>query len=344
MSRLLAAAVALLPAPAAVPATTDIAPPTLHSVQLSRTDVAVRGIAVERLTVSVRLTDESGVSAEAGLAPAARVGPAEVRLTLTSGTAADGLWSGTAPVTSDWISNLHRTTSVSARDVHGNFTAVDPRTVVLNPSVRVTSSRRPVLALAIAPDPATVGDTLTRTVTVTDPATGRAWPGVPVMFAHNETCQADIPPGRAGVTDAAGRISATLAPGHLWDARHCAWIDGDDVPGQRPTTIAPAVATATFRWALQAWPLTDSVPAGENVAVFGHLQPLTADDLPVHLQRRYPDGVWRTVNRGTTTDDSQTFSILATPPGVGTYSYRVLAPAREHRVAATSPVFTIRGT
>lgn len=342
------AALVLFTAGLAAPATADTTPPELRSITFSRETAVVSGLETKLLAVSARLTDESGVRELPGslgsderFSPAVQIGQRWVRLTLSSGTPTDGVWTGGIVITTDWTSGTYRPDRVFAEDTEDNQLSVDPSTVVDDPpSVEVTSSDRPVLTLTFTPNPATVGGPLTRTVRVTN-AAGRGIGGVPIALEDDNTCiESDIrtPTGR---TNDDGVYSEVLPNGtHVY--LQCAWITSDNIPEQPATMISPSFQSPTYRWSVTARPASSSVPAGTNVAVTGTLAPENSD-FEVQLQRLYPDNSWRTVNRARTGANSG-FSVLATPPGVGTYSYRVFAPASELRVANTSPVFTIRGT
>jgi hypothetical protein len=198
-----------------------------------------------------------------------------------------------------------------------------------------------VLTLTFAPQPAVVNGNLTRTVRVTDRESGHPLPGVPISLGYDNFCgegDARSPDGR---TNDSGVYSSTSS-GVTSDAGSCAWIVGDAVPEQPGTIIAPVYVFPVYRWSVAARPARSSAPAGSNVTVTGTLAP-SGCNLEVQLQRRYPDGNWRTVNRATAANCTD-FSVVATPPSVATHSYRVFAPARSDRVSATSPIFTLRGT
>ena len=125
---------------------------------------------------------------------------------------------------------------------------------------------------------------------------------------------------------------------HNWVS--CAWVAA--VSGSSATRIAPVSAHVTYRFVVTAAPVSTSVGGGTDVRVDGTLLPRTGGK-EVELQRLYGGDDWRTVNRGATDAESR-IRLVATPPGTGTYSYRVFAPAQPHRAAAFSEVFQIRGT
>jgi hypothetical protein len=335
----------LITAGLAAPATSDTTPPELHSMTLSRATVAVSRLETKLLVVSAHLTDDTGVREQPfwpgqEFSPLVRIHSRFVALTLTSGTAQDGIWSGGLAVTSDWPSGAYQPLQVVARDTAGNELSVDPSTVIDPPSIRVASSNKPVLTLTFSPQPAVVGGNLTRTVRLAEGDTGQPMEGVPVGLGYDSSCAEGDQRTPDGRTNSSG-VYVTTWTNVTADGLNCAWIVTDNVPEQPATRLAPVYNAATYRWSVTARPASPSAPAGTNVTVTGTLAP-SGYNLELQLQRRYPDNTWRTVNRAQS--EGEEFTLVATPPSVATHSYRVLAPGRENRVGATSPVFTIRGT
>jgi hypothetical protein len=125
----------------------------------------------------------------------------------------------------------------------------------------------------------------------------------------------------------------------------CVRVLGTPQPGvvYPPTAIAQlGQFIRTERYVLRAVPVRTAVPAGTNVNVNGVITPVIVDK-ELQLQRRYSDGVWRTVGTGRVVNGGK-FTVVATPPGTATYSYRVYAPEDGFEMDGYSPVFTIRGT
>ena len=147
-----AAALTLLGAPpAAAAAAADTAPPQLGRVTFSRAAVNVSGLNVVPVTVSVRLSDPSGISEipqamtpsphlTLGPVPGSRSQLHPV-LTRTSGSSTDGVWSATVGVPSTW-NGVVRVTSVGATDGAGNVLYAD-RTGTRTPALRVRGTHRP---------------------------------------------------------------------------------------------------------------------------------------------------------------------------------------------------------
>src|SRR5687767_1356037 len=125
---------AVPPAPAAA----DDAAPVVTGITFSTDAVSVEGVDLVPVTVSVGLTDVDGVaeSVQDGFPigpavrlerqPAGQTREEHVVLTLTSGTAQDGVWSAVIQVPSTW--NGHWEVSrVIAGDQVGNGLDADPR-------------------------------------------------------------------------------------------------------------------------------------------------------------------------------------------------------------------------
>ena len=110
---------------------------------------------------------------------------------------------------------------------------------------------------------------------------------------------------------------------------------------QWSTRIGGAGAFARYKFVVSAKPAATAAAAGTNVAVDGQVAPATPGKV-VQLQRRH-GAEWRTVGTAKTRASSR-FTVVATPPGVGTWSYRVYAPGSPNRAGSMSAVFTIRGT
>lgn len=306
-------------------------PPVLRSIEFSRRAITVQGLEAKPLTVSVHLSDPDGVAASS-----VRIGEfPPVRLTLSSGTPQDGVWAGGFAVTSEW-SGDYRPALLEAADQSGDKLSVrDPDA----PAVAVSSYGRPLLRLSASPDPAVPGDAVTQRVVMTDRDTGEPLRDTPFVIADDAACSGDLPRTPNARTNSSGVYTRTLPAGVIQDWVSCAWATAD---GQPATRIAQVSARLTYRFAITAAAQSTSVKARTDVAVNGTLQP-RAQGKEVELQRLYPGNEWRTVNRGVTDGESR-IRLLATPPGTGTYSYRLFAPAQTNRAAAFSEVFTIRGT
>ena len=134
-----------VPGPAVVSA--DTSPPRISQVRFSRASVAVRGLALVPVRVSMRVTDASGVAQRPHLtlSPVAgfqsRLRPV---LSRTAGTAADGTWSATVNMPSTWNGTV-RIVSAGAVDPVGNEVS-RPLTGAASPKLRVRGTHRPALS------------------------------------------------------------------------------------------------------------------------------------------------------------------------------------------------------
>ncbi|MEU8607926.1 hypothetical protein AB0C29_07985 [Actinoplanes sp. NPDC048791] len=335
------------PASAAV-AAADTTAPALTSITLSRESIDVKGDEVQLLTVNVGLTDDVGVASfddqamGTGPTPSLLFGSQLVPVGLVPGTGTprNGVWTGVVAVTSDWAAT-ERPVKVFAQDDAGNRLVVDPSTVIDVPAVTVRSSHTPVVALTFSPDPVLPNAALTATVRVTDKGTGEPMRNLPVVLGEDNTCVEDVISRPDGYTDSDGRYRRVYPAGQIYDFITCAWVAGPNVPGQWSTRIGFTNGVARYKFVVSATPASASVPAGTNVNVNGQVVPAVPGQ-NVQLQRLYGTE-WRTVGTGTTRSTSR-FTLVATPPGVATYSYRVYVPGDDRHAGSTSATFTIRGT
>lgn len=342
MGLLLTPAVA---APAAA-APADTSPPQLRSITLSRTEVTVTRTDVEFVTVDVRLTDDSGVEewveSIGFFDPILLFPDGKVHLRLSSGTPQDGVWSGIAVVTSEWRGAL-QPTRVVARDAAQNRLSVDPRTVVDTPTLVAHGSHSPAVAITFSPNPAVPNGPVVKTVRTYDRDTLMPWPRLPIALGVDSSCPEDGITGPSARTDALGLYRETLPAGRTYDFVHCAWVPAANAPGQRATRIGTTAALVKYqyKYAVTATPAARSARAGTNVAVTGNVNP-ASQRKTVYLQRR-SGTQWRTVNTGQTRPSSR-YTLTATPPRVGSWSYRVYVPGQPGITGAVSRTFTIRGT
>jgi hypothetical protein len=233
-----------LPAGAAVPA--DTTPPQIQDVSFSRESVAVSGLRLVPVRVSVRLTDPSGVvpaSPGPHLTPGLTLGPVpgfrsllRPTLTRTSGTATDGVWSATVNVPSTWHGSV-RVTSVDAVDAAGNVRS-GALTGSPSPVLRVTGTHRPVLTFDYALLPGG-GYRVHGRASFAD--TGRPLAHTALATANDSGCDLDGGASNDIVTDRRGRYEKSW-PGRGAAEAGCVALIGRAAPGQRPTVIAYRVA------------------------------------------------------------------------------------------------------
>jgi hypothetical protein len=159
----------------------------------------------------------------------------------------------------------------------------------------------------------------------------------------DNSCAESLVSRATGRTDSRGLYRETLPAGHLYDVVYCVWTPAENAPGQPYTQIGGDAAHVNYQYtySVTAAPAATSAPAGTNVEVNGKIDP-PSQRKTVHLQRLYSTG-WRTVNSGETRPSAR-FTILATPPGVGLWSYRIYVPGEPGITGNVSKTFTIRGT
>jgi hypothetical protein len=233
------------PAAASGPvASSDTSPPRVRAVWFSRRSVAVSGLAVVPVTVSVRVTDPSGVAENPhtfDASPQVTLGPvpgfrSQLRPTLAraSGTVTDGIWSATINVPSTWNGTV-RVTSVGAADRLGN-TRLDELSGARAPALRVRGTHRPALTIhhTLLPD----GLQISGRAYFTD--TGRPLARTPLATSFESGCDLDGGAVNDIVTDARGfYVKRWVYPD---TAAGCVALIGARAPGQRPTLLAYRIA------------------------------------------------------------------------------------------------------
>ncbi|GAA3349685.1 hypothetical protein GCM10020358_72710 [Amorphoplanes nipponensis] len=348
-----AAAVLLSVLPAAPAlAEADTAAPEVHSITFAESSVTVSGLETHFVEVRVRLTDETGVQQQDYVPSDQAAGPSVevdgglnryVVLRRVEGTDQDGIWAGSMPVTSAWSGTIEPVGINAIDKTFRNTLDLDPRTVVDTPSLQVQSSHRPMIEMTFAPEPADRTKPVTQRIRAWDNTTGDPWPSLPLQVGSDNSCVEDAGTLSAR-TGADGIYQRTLNANEAqW--LQCAWVTGTARPGVPwpPTMLAVDSAHVRYsRYAVSATPAATSVPAGTNVNVDGNVTPLAVGKT-VRLQRLYPDNIWRQVSTGQVRASGR-YTVVATPGGQATYSYRVYAPGDAAAVGGTSKVFTIRGT
>lgn len=240
LATVIAAAVVLPATAGAAAPAADTSPPRIEEIRFSPPSVWTAGLTLVGVSVSVRLTDASGVQA----APQLTLGPVPgpwsrllPSLTRTSGTATDGVWSATVNVPSTWYGTV-RATSVRAVDVAGNELAADALTG--GPELRVTGVHRPALSFHFAPLP---GGGFRLYGQAYFPDTGRPIARQPLATSYDSGC--DFEGGAVDdiVTDAHGRYEKRF-PGAEANTAGCVALTGPAAPGQRRTLLAYHIASA----------------------------------------------------------------------------------------------------
>jgi hypothetical protein len=222
----------------------DTSPPRIRAVWFSRRSVAVSGLAVVPVTVSVRVTDPSGVAENPhsfDASPQVTLGPvpgfrSQLRPTLarTSGTVTDGIWSATVNVPSTWNGTV-RVTSVGAADRLGNV-RMEELSGARAPALRVKGTHRPALTLhySLLPD----GLQISGRAYFTD--TRRPLARTALATSFESGCDLDGGAVNDIVTDARGfYVKRWVYPD---TAAGCVALIGATAPGQRPTLLAYRIA------------------------------------------------------------------------------------------------------
>ena len=231
-------------APSGPAAASDTSPPRIRAVWFSRRSVAVSGLAVVPVTVSVRVTDPSGVAEiphSFSASPQLTLGPVpgfrsrlQPVLARTSGTVTDGIWSATVNVPSTWNGTV-RVTSVGAADRLGNVRR-DELTGARAPALRVRGTHRPALTLhySLLPD----GLQISGRAYFTD--TGRPLARMPLATSFEMGC--DLAGGAVNdiVTDRRGFYVKRWV--YSDTAAGCVALIGARAPGQLPTVLAYRIA------------------------------------------------------------------------------------------------------
>ncbi len=335
---------ALSPTPPAAAAPAAETPPELVDVALSRAAVAVSGVNTASITVSVRLTDETGVIESrptdsvpmpavvlTNVTGAATAGaPAETTrdLSLTSGTATDGTWSTQILVPSTYDGRWE-ISAVYAQDTEYSTLTVDPREVGMRRSLTVDGSHQPTITMGFAPNPVVGNDPFVDIKgRVVDADTGAPFAGVRLTIGNHRTENCGYlgwGGSASATTDASGYYGFLNMPaGH---GHYC-------VINTRPQMVSGIdqfrVTTALIRNgnhgvqpAIGATPERTPVRVGQSVAVFGNVSPPAAG-ATVYLQH-YAGGQWPTVGQARVTTSSR-YTLTATPMSAGNHRYRVYLP------------------
>jgi len=350
----------------------DTGPPQLVEIQLSQSTATINGLDVVDVEVRVHLTDDTGVvttprtTTQPGtpLIQLVRTGTIgfgaglpqdedEPPLTLTSGTAADGWWTGTAHVTSQWNGNWD-VDLVQAYDAASHFLGVDPRQTGQDQNLAVTGTHIPTISMGWTPNPARccVGVTVKGRLTYAD--TGEPLPhqtlalglggGLAQISPHSLAC-ASVENGKIGGT----ATVTTDANGYYTYAETAIWVRGGSYEclafgpqihdNAIDFTTSPLWATragqAPHLWGVTAVPATHTAALGQSVDVNGTLQPYLAYMVEYVALQRLVSGQWRTVTHARVRASGR-YTAVAQPPSCGNHRYRVLTLDTSHAFRPTS--------
>ncbi len=226
----------------------DKSPPQVRDVKFSRASVAVRGLAVVPVRVSMRVTDPSGVldnPHDMNPSPHLVLGAvpgfqSKLRpvLTRTSGTATDGTWSATVNVPSTWNGTV-RIVSVGAMDQAGNELSTT-LSGARSPKLRVRGTHRPALTFQYSML-AGGGFRIHGRASFTD--TGRPIGRQKLATSYDSGCDFGGGARNNIVTDARGNYEKRFRNGEP-GAAGCVALIGPAARHQRPAILAYRIASA----------------------------------------------------------------------------------------------------
>jgi hypothetical protein len=252
----------------------DKSPPQVRDVRFSRSSVAVAGLKVVPVRVSVRLTDPSGVvenQHDMNPSPQLTLGSvpgfqSKLRpvLSRTSGTAVDGTWSATVNVPSTWNGTV-RIVSVGAVDRAGNELSA-ALTGARSPKLRVRGTHRPALTFQYSLL-AGGGFRVHGRAYYTD--TNRPIRRTALATAYDSGCDFDGGAVNNIVTDSRGRYEKRWPQGGE-AAAGCVALIGKAARNQRPTLLTYRVASAP-KYSVPAAAMLQpaDLGGGETTAVTG---------------------------------------------------------------------------
>ena len=350
----------------------DTSPPQLVEIQLSQSTVPVAGLDVVNVDVRVHLTDDTGVvtTAPSGteshtpLIQLIRTGTpgyyadapedqSQPTLTLTSGTAQDGWWTGTLHVTSQW-NGPWDVDLVVAYDAAQNRLGVDPRQTGQDQNLSVTGTHIPTISMGWTPRPARccVGVTVKGRLTFAD--TGVPLPNRKLAlgfgggrhgFSPTSLDCEGLDTGRLGgaatiTTDANGYYSYAVPGSWVQGGSKECIAFGPQLSGNAVHFYAtPLWATRTGRaphlWGVTAVPAAHQVALGKTVDVNGTLRPFCCGWVEYVALQRLVSGQWRTVTYSRVRPSAR-YTAVAQPPTCGNHRYRAIVLDTGDAFVATS--------
>jgi hypothetical protein len=331
----------LAPPPALAAA--DETAPVLTEVALSSDAVSVAGVDLVPVTVSVRLTDETGVEPAGEMdgtnTPAISLqrraadggGSEYVELALTSGTPQDGVWSAVVQVPSTWDGQWE-TSGVTASDGAGNRLDTDPRTAGLGATLHVTGTHQPAVTLRFVPDPLVGDGPLTLRGRVYDTDTGKGLGRQPIYIGYDSGCVEGLSLPN-GITAADGTYSKTYRRGT--EGLHCVGIHRPSNVSVAISFIAVASGFPRIRPVITIEADRTTVRPGTKVTISGVVRP------PVYsVQVQQLGRAWRTLGSALVSEGR--FSFVVTPRTEGVQQYRVVAPNDDPELVGVSNVVKVR--
>jgi hypothetical protein len=313
---------------------------TVGSLTLSRAAVAVSGVNTVRVDVQVTAHVPAAETSSIELAVyLERQGPGgtlrylnAVNLPRTSGTGADGVWSGPLWVPST-ANGPFKVTAVSTWTFDSGSQGMVTPTPHDGPALQVTGVHQPVISATTSPNPVPKGSGYSVTGRVIDGATGQPYAStVRVEIGVDNQCAEG---GAIGIrTNTSGYFARRLTP-DAFGALNCAFI---------LTTGVEVVGVGLFArrpGELSAAPAAPSARAGTTLSVLGRAS--TAALCPVVLQRLRGATQWRGVSLARVRASGR-LTLPAPLAAPGAYTYRVYLPACDRMVDATTARFAVRAT
>jgi len=341
-------------------------PTVLESMSLATTATALTGAQLTTMTVSMHLVDPDGVVPRGGSladrgwncpcvwlesltsaganfrASPQATGGRLVSLTLTSGTATDGVWVGRT-ILGAGDAGIWRPTSLDAGDFvstsqepyASSFVAV-PADITTATALNLRGYDWPLLTVRIPSAVTVVGQRFVITGTAMSSRTHRPVAGLRVVLGAGLMCSPlDHCVGTAVRTSSTGAFALSSTDFHrFWSA-----LWAQDAQGF-PVNFVQA-QRMHVRYAVSLGAIRTSAKAGSSLSVFGHVTPWV-DDLGAArlvLQRFY-SGTWHNV--GTTSAYPGGYTLKAYPPR-GSWQYRVRVVTGYDCIGTYSRTFSLRG-
>ncbi len=313
---------------------------TVTAVTLSRTAVAVSGLNLAPVTVTVNAgyagtgpTDGTlFVVLERQTGSGWPTYLVSTNLPLKSGTVQDGVWEGPLYVPST-ANGTFKVTGVQFGQygIPGDMTEPTP---FAGPSLAVSGYHLPKITAAVLPKVVPVGSPYSIRWAVTDAATGKPYgTRITVLLGVDNQCAEDAG-GDVVRTDTNGVVAKSYA------ASDANWVNCLRLTG-KPIDIAGRGIGVTRSTYVSATPSKTSAPVGTVVPVNGSVGGAPSN-CKVWLQRLYGATQWRSVSSGVVRLSGR-FTVNAQPAYKGQIPYRVYFPACSNFLPALSRVFYIRG-
>jgi hypothetical protein len=332
--------VGLLLAAAPVAQAAPNADPTVTDVALSKPTVAVSGLNLAPVTVTVKATHpapgpDNGtlfVILERQTGSGHPTVLFSSLLKLKSGTLEDGVWEGPLYVPST-ANGTFKVTGVQFGQYPfpGDFSEPMP---FAGPTLAVTGYHLPKITASVSPKVVPAGSPYSIRWAVTDTATAKPYGSrITVLLAIDNGC-AENAGGDVVRTDTNGVVTKSYAAG---DAN---WLNCLRISGKPIDIIGLGFGVARST-SVSATPSKTSAPVGSVVPVNGVVGGAPAY-CKVWLQRLYGATQWRSVSYGIVRTSGR-FTVNAQPAYKGLIPYRAYFPGCHGFTAAVSKAFYIRG-